>query len=82
MSDQNVFVKFAKKSVGLPTGESSCCGSATPLAGQETAKQVRAKQTVNTSSCCALQGSADLLKDETSSCECTASQETTQHGFR
>ncbi len=30
--DENLLVKLVKKSVGLPTGKSGCCGTATPPA--------------------------------------------------
>lgn len=73
MSDQNLLVKLVKKSVGLPTGESNCCGIV-PQNLQETANQSCGEQTADASSCCGPQESVDLQKNETSSCGCAASQ--------
>lgn len=73
MSDQNLLVKLVKKSVGLPTGESSCCGGVAP---QETANQSCAEQSADVSSCCGSQESVDLQKDESSGCGCADSQAT------
>jgi hypothetical protein len=82
MSDQNLLVKLVKKSVGLPTGESSCCSDiAAQIAqaaqsAQESANQGCAEQTADASSCgCSSQEAVDSHKSEAGSCGCAASQE-------
>ncbi len=75
MSDQNPLIKLVKKSVGLPTGESNCCGVVAPPISPETANQSAGAQPTNSSSCCDSQGT-----EATAACDCDGdcSHEVTQ----
>lgn len=65
MSDQNPLIKLVKKSVGLPTGESNCCGVVAPPVSQKRANQSDEVQPTKNSSCCDSQG-----LEETAACDC------------
>jgi hypothetical protein len=54
MSEKNVFIKLIKKSVGLPTGKSSCCG-APAQASIEAAQGCCGAETSGEGSCCGTQ---------------------------
>jgi len=74
MSENNPLVKIVKKSVGLPTGESDCCGVVAPQVSQGTASQNTGEQPAANSSGCAPQAAIDLPKGESHCCGAAAPQ--------
>ncbi len=54
---ENIFVSFVKKSVGLPTGKSSCCGAAPVVETGSSTCCAHAPQ-AGSNSCCGAQAEA------------------------
>lgn len=84
MSEQNLLVNLVKKSVGLPTGESSCCGTVASQVSQKAANACDGAQSVDSekgnASCCpeVAPQVAQVKPQEgercTDTCTCNASQ--------